>query len=251
MEEGSVNVHIEGGVGKIVFAHPKSNSLPSELLNGLAAQIDRLAADDQIKVLLISSEGDKTFCAGASFDELLAVQNKEEGAAFFSGFAKVILAMKACPKFIIMKVQGKAIGGGVGLIAAADYSFALESASIKLSELSIGIGPFVIGAAVQRKIGISAFSALSIQSTQWHSAQWAYEKNLYSAICLSQQEMDAAVNALLQNLSASSLLAMKAIKKMLWEGTEHWFTLLFERAAISGELVLSPQTKEILNQFKK
>ena len=251
MEEGSVSASIEEGIGKIVFAHPKSNSLPSDLLNGLAAQIDRFAADSEVKVLLISSKGDKTFCAGASFDELLAVQNKEEGAAFFSGFAKVILAMKACPKFIIVKIQGKAIGGGVGLIAAADYSFALESASIKLSELSIGIGPFVIGAAVQRKIGLSAFSALSIQSTQWQSAQWAFDKNLYSAICLSQQEMDTAVNVLLKNLASSSLLAMKAIKEMLWEGTDHWPVLLHERAAISGELVLSPQTKEILTQFKK
>lgn len=251
MEEGKINVLIEQGVAKLNFFHPKSNSLPGILLNQLAQAISDLGADPAVKVILLTSEGDKTFCAGASFDELLSIDNKERGKAFFSGFAKVILAIRACPKFVITKVQGKAIGGGVGIVAASDYSFALQSASIKLSELSIGIGPFVIGPAVERKIGIAAFSVLSIHSTQWQSAQWAFDKGLYSSVYENEQELDTELAALLKNLSAAPSEATKNIKQMLWEGTNHWLTLLPERAAISGELVLSAQTKQILSQFKK
>ncbi len=249
--EGKVNTSIEQGIGKIVFSHPKSNSLPSVLLGELAKAITNLASDTNVKVILLTSEGDKTFCAGASFDELLSINSKEAGKAFFSGFAKVILAMKACPKFVITKVQGKAIGGGVGIAAASDYSFALQSASIKLSELSIGIGPFVIGPAVERKIGVAAFSVLSIRSTQWQSAQWAFDKGLYSSIYESEEKLEEELSVLLKNLSSSSSEATKKIKEMLWEGTNHWTALLPERAAISGELVLSDQTKQILSQFKK
>ena len=249
--EGSVKTSIEQGVGRISFSHPKSNSLPGLLLDQLAKAIANFGADASVKVILLLSEGDKTFCAGASFDELLSINDKEAGKNFFSGFAKVILAMKACPKFIIAKVQGKAIGGGVGIVAASDYSFALQSASVKLSELSIGIGPFVIGPAVERKIGLAAFSSLSINSSQWQSAQWAFDKGLYSSIYESEEKLDEELSALLKNLSASSSEATKKIKQMLWEGTDHWTALLPERAAISGELVLSEQTKQILSQFKK
>ncbi|MCX6181618.1 MAG: enoyl-CoA hydratase/isomerase family protein [Bacteroidetes bacterium] len=249
--EGRITTSIEDGIGKIVFFHPKSNSLPGVLLDELAKAITDFGTDEKAKVIYLLSEGDKTFCAGASFDELLSINTKEAGKAFFSGFAKVMLAMKACPKFIITKVQGKAIGGGVGIVAASDYSFALQSASVKLSELSIGIGPFVIGPAVERKIGVAAFSALSIHSSQFQSAQWAFDKGLYSSIYESEEKLDEELTALLKNLSASSVVATKKIKEMLWEGTSHWTSLLPERAAISGELVLSDQTKEILSQFKK
>ncbi|MFM7024008.1 MAG: enoyl-CoA hydratase/isomerase family protein [Flavobacteriales bacterium] len=249
--EGKVTTSIENGIGKIIFAHPKSNSLPGVLLNQLAKAISDFGADKEVKVILLLSEGDKTFCAGASFDELLSINDKETGKTFFSGFAKVILAMRACPKFVVIKVQGRAIGGGVGIVAAADYSFALATASVKLSELTIGIGPFVIGPAVERKIGVSAFSSLSVNSAQWQSAQWAFDKGLYSAMFEKEEELDAELSALLKNLSGSSPDAMNKIKEMLWEGTDHWVKLLPERAAISGELVLSEQTKAILSQFRK
>ena len=221
------------------------------MLDKLTRVIEDLGLDPKVRVIFLSSEGDKTFCAGASFDELLSINNKEAGKSFFSGFAKVILAMKACPKFIVTKVQGKVIGGGVGIVAASDYSFANKTASVKLRELSIGIGPFVIGPLVERKIGVAAFSALSINSTQWKNGHWAFEKNLYSAFYHEENELDIDLNNLLKNLAESSPEATRKIKEMLWEGTDHWPSLLSERAAISGELVLSEQTKQILSQFKK
>jgi methylglutaconyl-CoA hydratase len=251
MEEGRVNTSIEEGIGKISFFHPKSNSLPAYMLDALEKAFNDLGADPDVRVIHLISEDDKTFCAGASFDELLAIQNKEDGKVFFSGFAKVILAMKNCPKFIVAKVKGKAIGGGVGIIAALDYSFAYKTASVKLSELSIGIGPFVIGPVVERKTGVAAFSALAINATQWKSAQWAFDKNLYSSYYAAENELNVDLNNLLKNLASSSADASKKIKAMLWENTDHWSALLFERAAISGELVLSDQTKQILSQFKK
>jgi methylglutaconyl-CoA hydratase len=251
MEQGKIHTFIEEGIGWIKFYHPKSNSLPSALLNEIARAIHLYDKDPSVKVIAISSEGDKAFCAGASFDELLNIKNETEGKNFFSGFAKVILAMKESSKFVVARIHGKAIGGGVGIAAAADYSFALNTASVKLSELSIGIGPFVIGPVVERKIGLAAFSELSINATEWKSAQWAHQKGLYSSIYDSEELMDAELKSLLNTLSASSIEAMHKMKQMFWEGTAHWNTLLYDRAAVSGALVLSPKTKEILSQFKK
>ncbi|MFZ9956548.1 MAG: enoyl-CoA hydratase/isomerase family protein [Flavobacteriales bacterium] len=251
MEQGKIHTFIEEGIGWIKFYHPKSNSLPSVLLNEIARAIHLYDKDASVKVIVIASEGDKAFCAGASFDELLDIKNEIEGKNFFSGFAKVILAMKESSKFVVVRIHGKAIGGGVGIAAAADYSFALDTASVKLSELSIGIGPFVIGPVVERKIGLAAFSELSINAAEWKSAQWAHQKGLYSSLFDSEELMDGALKKLLQTLSSSSIDAMCKMKQMFWEGTAYWNTLLYDRAAVSGALVLSPKTKEILSQFKK
>ena len=251
MEQGKIRTFIEEGIGWIKFYHPKSNSLPSVLLNEIAGAIHLYDKDASVKVIAIASEGDKAFCAGASFDELLDIKNESEGKNFFSGFAKVILAMKESSKFVVARIHGKAIGGGVGIAAAADYSFALDTASVKLSELSIGIGPFVIGPVVERKIGLAAFSELAINATEWKSAQWAHQKGLFSSLYDSEELMDAELKKLLNHLSSSSIEAMHKMKQMFWEGTAHWNTLLYDRAAVSGSLVLSPKTKEILSQFKK
>lgn len=249
MEQGKIHTFIEEGIGWIKFYHPKSNSLPSVLLNEIARAIHLYDKDSSVKVIAIASEGDKAFCAGASFDELLSIHTESEGKNFFSGFAKVILAMKEASKFVVVRIHGKAIGGGVGIAAAADYSLALNTSSVKLSELSIGIGPFVIGPAVERKIGVAAFSNLSINANEWKSAEWAHQKGLYSSIYESQEVMDKELGSLLKTLAMSSPDAMKGMKQMFWQGTENWNTLLFERAAISGALVLSDKTKEILSQF--
>jgi len=251
MEQGKIHTFIEGGVGWVKFYHPKSNSLPSVLLNEIARAIHLYDKDSSVKVIALASEGDKAFCAGASFDELLSIKNEHEGKLFFSGFAKVILAMKESSKFVIARIHGKAIGGGVGIAAAADYSFATTNASVKLSELSIGIGPFVIGPAVERKIGIAAFSELSINATEFKSAQWAQQKGLYTSLYENEEAIDAALQQLLKTLASSSSDAMLKMKEMFWQGTAHWDSLLFDRAAVSGSLVLSDNTKEILAQFKK
>jgi len=251
MEQGKIHTFIEEGIGWIKFYHPKGNSLPSVLLNEIARAIHLYDKDASVRVIAIASEGAGAFCAGASFDELLSIKNESEGKNFFSGFAKVILAMKESSKFVVVRIHGKAIGGGVGIAAAADYSFAMNTASVKLSELSIGIGPFVIGPVVERKIGLAAFSELSINATEWKSAQWAHQKGLYSSIYNTEELMDAEFKKLLNTLSNSSIEAMHKMKQMFWEGTAHWNTLLYDRAAVSGALVLSLKTKEILSQFKK
>lgn len=250
MSNGHVNLSIEKGIATVTFHHPQSNSLPGALLRELAATIEKAGEEADARVIVLRSEGEKAFCAGASFDELVAISNVEDGTAFFSGFAGVINAMRKAPKFVIARVQGKAVGGGVGLASAADYTLAHDSASVKLSELAVGIGPFVVGPAVERKIGTSAYAQLTIHATGWQDATWAREKGLYAEVFSSHEAMDTAVRSLAQTLSESSPMAMAALKKVLWQGTDHWDQLLLERAAMSGRLVLSEFTSNAIARFK-
>jgi len=238
------------GIGLVTFGHPMSNSLPGHILQTLADTITEIAQDDRCKVLILQSQGNKAFCAGASFDELIAIEDLQTGLSFFSGFAKVINACRKAPKLIIGRVQGRAVGGGVGLASATDYCFATDRAEVKLSELAVGIGPFVVGPAVERKIGRSAMSELAINATEWRSAQWAKDKGLYTEIFSDESQMDAAIQKLSTQLAASNPEAMLALKKIFWEGTEHWDQLLLDRAAISGRLVLSNFTKAAISAFK-
>lgn len=248
--EGHVKTHIENGIGYATFFHPMSNSMPGHLLRKLAQEIETLGKNAEAKVIVLQSEGEKAFCAGASFDELISIKDLETGTTFFSGFAAVINAMRKAPKFVIARVQGKAVGGGVGLASAADYTLATEGAAVKLSELAVGIGPFVVGPAVERKIGTSAFTQLAIDAAEWQSAQWAREKGLYANTFASITELDAAVQKLSVTLSKSNPEAMAMLKKVFWQGTDHWDQLLTERAGMSGKLVLSDFTVNAINQFK-
>lgn len=249
--EGTIKSVIENGIGTITFFHPQSNSMPGVQLRNLALEIEKLGNDDNVKVIVLQSEGDKVFCAGASFDELISIKDIDTGLKFFSGFAMVINAMRKAPKFIIARVQGKAVGGGVGIASSADYAFALENASIKLSELAVGIGPFVVGPAVERKVGTSAFCQLTINATEWQTAVWAKEKGLYAEVFSSKEEMDKNIQHLATKLASSNPEAMKMLKKIMWQGTEHWDELLIERAGMSGTLVLSEFTVNAINQFKQ
>ncbi|MGE0568129.1 MAG: enoyl-CoA hydratase/isomerase family protein [Bacteroidia bacterium] len=249
--EAFVKSSIKDGVGTITFFHPQSNSMPGTQLRNLAAEVEKLGKDDSVKVIVLQSEGEKAFCAGASFDELVAINDTETGLIFFTGFASVINAMRKAPKFVIVRVQGKAVGGGVGIASAADYAFALNGASIKLSELAVGIGPFVVGPAVERKVGKSAFCQLTINATEWQTAQWAKEKGLYAETFDNADQMDEAISSLAEKLSKSSPEAMAMLKKVMWEGTENWDSLLVERAGMSGKLVLSDFTKNFINSFKQ
>lgn len=251
INQGSVEYTIENGIATIEFYHPMSNSLPGKVLNKLADTITELGEIGDVKVIVLTSAGDRAFCAGASFDELISIKDLETGKIFFSGFANVINAARKCPKFIIGRVQGKAVGGGVGMASAVDYCYATKHASVKLSELAVGIGPFVVGPAVERKVGTSAMSMMAINATEWYSAEWAKEKSLYAEIFDSVEEMDAAIAALASKLSKSNPEAMQMLKKVFWEGTEHWDQLLSERAAMSGKLVLSDFTVNAINSFKK
>lgn len=250
-EQGKVEISInQNGVATIEFYHPMSNSLPGKLLGELAKTIETAGSNDTIKVIILKSSGDKAFCAGASFDELISINEIEKGTQFFSGFAHVINAIRKCPKFIIGRVQGKAVGGGVGMASAVDYCYATTQASVKLSELAVGIGPFVVGPAVERKIGTSAMSMLTINATEWYSANWAKEKSLYAEIFNTIDEMDTAIDEIAIKLSKSNPEAMKMLKKVFWEGTEHWDNLLLERAAMSGKLVVSDFTRKAIQSFK-
>jgi methylglutaconyl-CoA hydratase len=250
-ENGFVLTEItNNGIGLITFGHPMSNSLPGHILQTLADTITALAADERTKILVLQSQGSKAFCAGASFDELINIQDLDTGLAFFSGFAKVINACRKAPKLIIGRVQGKAVGGGVGLAAATDYCFATTKADIKLSELAVGIGPFVVGPAVERKIGLAAMSELAINATEWRSAEWAKNKGLYTEIFPDEISLDTAIQNLSEKLAQSNPEAMQELKKIFWQGTENWDNLLLERAAISGRLVLSDFTRAAISAFK-
>ncbi|WP_035335676.1 enoyl-CoA hydratase/isomerase family protein [Dokdonia sp. PRO95] len=234
------------GIATITFFHPAHNSMPSTVLADLESAIQNSGEDEDVKVIILQSGGERTFCAGASFDELKSIEDNVEGKEFFMGFARVILAMRSCPKIIIGRIQGKAVGGGVGLAAATDYCYATKYASIKLSELTIGIGPFVIAPAVERKIGLNGLSDLTLNATEFYSPEWAKEKGLYAALCETSILMDEAVQALAVKLASYNPEAVTAMKKALWEGTDHWPSLLEERAEMSGTLVLSKFTKDTL-----
>jgi methylglutaconyl-CoA hydratase len=248
--EGYVKTESKDGIGTITFQHPQSNSLPGAILRKLAECIRMMGSDDTIRVIILKSEGEKAFCAGASFDELLSIKNTEEGIYFFSGFAEVINAMRKTPKFIIACVQGKAVGGGVGLAASADYALATMHASVKLSELAVGIGPFVVGPAVERKIGKAAYVSLSVNATEWKSAEWARQRGLYAETFETIGEMHDAAYKLATTLASSNPEAMRMLKNVFWENTDHWDTLLHERAAMSGALVLSEFTANAIRKFK-
>lgn len=250
-EQGTVELIVQNNIGTITFFHPLSNSLPGKVLAKLAETVTEAGLRDDIKVLIVKSVGERAFCAGASFDELISIKDLDTGKKFFMGFANVINAMRNCPKLIIGRVQGKAVGGGVGLASAVDYCFATKFASVKLSELAVGIGPFVVGPAVERKIGTSAMSQLAVDATEWQSADWAKTKGLYAEVFDSVEEMDSAIVKLASTLSNSNPEAMEMLKSIFWQGTENWDTLLPERAAMSGKLVLSKFTVNAINKFKK
>lgn len=250
-QTGTLYTKIEKNVTVITFGHPSGNSFPSEQLDRLTQELKELQYKDEVSIILLQSEGTGAFCAGASFDELLAVSNLIEGTRFFSGFANVVNAIRKSGKIVIGRIHGKAVGGGVGLAAACDYAFATKESAVKLSEIAIGIGPFVIEPAVSRKIGKTAMAELALNPTQWKSAEWAFQKGLYAQIFNSIEDMDNALNQFVDELSSYNPEALSDFRKILWEGTENWDNLLYERAAVSGKLVLSDFTKNALNKFKK
>lgn len=250
-QEAYVKKHIENKVATIEFFHPAHNSLPGEILAKLATTITEVGKDDKVLVIVLKSGGDRTFCAGASFTELIAINDEQTGEKFFSGFANVINAMRKCPKFIIGRVQGKTVGGGVGLAAAMDYCMATKFAAIKLSELNVGIGPFVVGPAVERKLGVSGMSQIAIDANTFYSPEWAKQKGLYANVYDTTEELDQAIAEFAQNLCQYNPEAVKEMKQMFWRGTENWDELLIERAKISGRLVLSDFTKQKLAKYNQ
>lgn len=252
MELGNLSTIIdENKIATVSFSHPASNSFPSDLLQKLTSEINHLSNLDTVSVVVLKSEGTGAFCAGASFDELLSISTEQDGNLFFSGFANVINAIRKCSKPIIGRIHGKAVGGGVGLAAACDYTFATNNSAIKLSEIAIGIGPFVIEPAVSRKIGKTAFTEMTLTPTLWKTAQWAKEKGLYTEIFETIELLDEHLKNFTHELSTYNPEALVEMKKVFWEGTNHWENLLYERASISGRLVLSNFTKQALEKFKK
>lgn len=248
-KSGKITTNIINGIATISFMHPKSNSLPLLMAKEITDSINKFAEDKHAHVIVIRSEGDKTFCAGASFDELLHIKDLKSGKEFFMGFARLINAMRKCPKFIIARIQGKAVGGGVGIVAAADYTLASSEASVRLSELILGIGPFVVGPAIERKIGKTAFITMSIDA-EWHDAFWAKQNGLFTKVFANNRDLDEAVSALAKKIASCNPEAISQMKKIFWEGTENWDELLEQRAEISGKLVLSEFTKNYIKSFK-
>lgn len=247
--EGSVRTDVADGIARVTFHHPKSNSLPGTLLRTLADHVTDAGGNDAARVIVLQSEGTGAFCAGASFDELVAIDSEERGHEFFSGFARVILAMIRAPKFVVTRVQGRAAGGAVGLMAASDFVVALSTASVKLSELAIGIGPFVVGPVIERKIGLAAFSAMAVDA-DWRDAEWCERNGLYSRLFEEVESLDDGLATLAQTLALANPEAMAELKRVFWAGTEQWDDLLSARASLSGKLVLSDFTRSAIARFK-
>jgi methylglutaconyl-CoA hydratase len=251
ISEGHVRTETHDGITTIEFYHPQSNSLPGQLLTALSHEVHSAGNDPHTKVIVLRSGGTKAFCAGASFEELMEIDTADKGFLFFSGFAHLINAIRKCPQFVIARIHGKCVGGGVGIAAAADYAIAVDGADVKLSELALGIGPFVVGPAVERKIGLAASSSLAIDATMWRDAEWARKRGLYAELHQQLSEMDESIDRLARALAHSSPEAMALLKATFWKGTEHWDQLLVERAAISGRLILSQFSRNALHNFRK
>jgi methylglutaconyl-CoA hydratase len=249
--EAYINSQRSNGITTIEFYHPKSNSLPGEMLQALAMTIHDAGLDKDCRVIVLRSGGEAAFCAGANFDELLQIETPEQGLKFFMGFAHVINAMRKTPQLIVGRIHGKCTGGGIGLVAACDYAISVEGADIKLSELAIGIGPYVVGPAIERKVGLSAFSQLAMDAYMWRNADWAKRKGLYAEMHPTQEGMNESVARLADKLAHSNPEAVLELKKVFWKGTEHWDELLMERAQISGRLVLSEFTRKAIDAFKQ
>ena len=248
---GTVTAEVADGIGTVTFGHPKGNSLPGTLLAELAAQITTLGQAPEVRVIVLRSQGTGPFCAGASFAELAAIGDIERGTTFFMGFANLINAMRECPKFIVTRVHGKVVGGGVGMVAASDYALAAPGAQVKLSELAVGIGPFVVGPVIERKIGTGNFTALAVDAAGWRSADWAHARGLFAELHEDLSSLDERVQALSRQLAASNPDAMAAMKRIFWEGTDHWGELLAARARLSGTLVLSTFARQAIASFSK
>ena len=250
LDKPDVRTTVRDGIAHISFYHPKSNSLPGDILARLAAAITEAGQNIDARVIYLTSGGEGAFCAGASFDELRGIRTPEQGQKFFMGFANVILAMRACPKFIVTRVHGKIVGGGVGVVAASDYALALNTSSVRLSELAIGIGPFVVGPAVERRIGSGPFGALSIDAG-WRDALWARTHGLYAEVFDDVLLLDRTISSLLTTLVNSSVAAMADLKRVLWAGTDHWEELLPQRAGISGSLLLTDHAQKVIQSIQK
>lgn len=249
MSEGYVKSHLSNHTATIEFFHPAQNSLPGHLLSDLVAQINEHSSNEDVYVIILKSSGDRTFCAGASFTELAAINDVVSGEKFFMGFANVINAIRKSSKIVIGRVQGKAVGGGVGLASACDYCMATKYASIRLSELAVGIGPFVIGPAVERKVGLSAYSQMALNANEWQTAEWAKAKGLFTEAFESIEQLDAYIEHFVADLVTKNPEALRLLKRIFWEGTDHWDTLLSERAAMSGNLILSDFSKQAIGSF--
>ncbi len=247
--EAYVKNYCEGNIGFLEFGNPAGNSLPSPLLKAFKAGLIALEKDSNVRVIVIQSFGDRAFCGGASLAEMKTLQTLEEATAFFMGIADLINTLRSLSKFVIGRVHGKVVGGGVGLVAACDYVLANRTAQIKLSELSIGIGPYVIEPVVSRKIGGTAFAQLSLDAHQWKSATWAEDKGLYNALFETQVELDLAVKTNAERFASYPEKAVKTLRKLHWKETEHWDKLLPKNAAITGELALQEATQNILKKL--
>lgn len=248
-EQGYVRTSVADGIGRIEFFHPKSNALPGAILRELATTITVVSQSPEVRVIVLQSGGMGPFCAGASFDELAAIDDTDSGQRFFSGFAGVILAMIRAPQFIIARVHGRAAGGAVGLIAASDFSIATNAASAKLSELAVGIGPFVVGPVIERKIGLAAYSQMAVDA-DWRDAAWCERHGLYAKVVPDVTDLETAVDVQARALAAFNPDAVAQLKRVFWAGTENWDALLAERAAMSGTLVLSEFTRSAIRAFK-
>lgn len=250
-EQGTVSYSKENNIGTVEFFHPKGNSLPASLLSNLASALEKAGKDPDTSVVVLRSGGKGAFCAGASFDELCSITDEDQGKEFFMGFANVINSMRTCPKLIVCRVHGKAVGGGIGIIAASDFSIACKGASVRLSEISLGIGPFVVGPAVGRKIGVSAFSTLALDANTWYDSEWALSSGLYNKEVAGIDELDKEVGRIAENLASSNPEAMRNLKEIFWQSTGHWSATLEQRAEISGRLSLSSYTRDFIEKFQK
>jgi methylglutaconyl-CoA hydratase len=249
VDPGEVAVRLADGVATIQFAHPKGNCLPSALLRRMAESIDAIGADPNARAVVLRSAEPGPFCAGASFDELKSIRDQVTGKEFFMGFGRLILAMRGCPKFIIARVHGKVVGGGVGLVAAADYAIASSGAAVRLSELAVGIGPFVVGPVIQRKIGVGAFQALAVDAAGWRDAAWGERHGLFAQVVSDDEALDGTVAVLAERLASSNPEAIARMKGTFWQGTDDWEVLLEKRAEMSGALVLSEFTRNAIAAF--
>lgn len=202
------------GVMQITMSRPELfNAFDEAMIAELDASFDQLVADDSVRVIVLAGEG-KHFSAGADLKwmQRASLESREWNLADARRFAAMLGKIDACPKPTLARVQGAALGGGVGLACACDVAIAGDNASFAISEAKFGILPAVIGPYLTNAVGKRHARRLALTMTRIRAAE-ALSLGLVHQVT-AVDDLDSAVDACLQELLAGGPQAQREIKSL-------------------------------------
>ncbi|MES2957035.1 MAG: enoyl-CoA hydratase-related protein [Pseudomonadota bacterium] len=202
------------GVTQVTMSRPAVfNAFDEAMIGELDAAFERLGADDSVRVIVLAGEG-KHFSAGADLQWMQRASNasQEWNLEDACRFAAMLARIDATPKPTVARIQGAALGGGVGLACACDIAIGADNASFAVSEARFGILPAVIGPYVVNAVGKRQARRLALTATRIGAAE-ARVLGLVQAV-VPLDALDAAVDAVLTDLLAGGPQAQSEIKQL-------------------------------------